>query len=185
MIDRCRHTYRYRRRFGACTERWAMEWHQPCVVLVHKVCTSGNIWRIWEEMNAPVGGDQVVDEDQHLELGQLVPGARVHAVPEWQERVRPRRHLHMQRGRSTNHHRKRRLISNIRIYFQFLADIYASIDVNYVQQHINLLYLESRRVELVWILEVVRAVMDAPEERHHLPPLGDKEPYNTPRKYME
>ena len=67
----------------------------------------GNIWRIWEEMNAPVGGDQVVDEDQHLELGQLVPGARVHAVPEWQERVRPRRHLHMQRRRSTNHHRKK------------------------------------------------------------------------------
>jgi hypothetical protein len=42
-------------------------------------------------------------------------------------------------------------------------------------------YLESRRVELVWILEVVRAVMDVPEERHHLPTLGDKEPY-TPRK---
>ena len=37
----------------------------------------------------------------------------------------------------------------------------------------------------MWILEVVRAVMGAPEERHHLPPLGDKEPYNTPRKYKE
>jgi hypothetical protein len=46
------------------------------------------------------------------------------------------------------------------------------------------MYLESRRVELVWILEVVRAVMDVPEERHHLPPLGDKESY-MPRKYKE
>jgi len=27
----------YRRRFEACMEeRWAMGWHQPCVVLVHK-----------------------------------------------------------------------------------------------------------------------------------------------------
>jgi hypothetical protein len=43
--------------------------------------------------HAPVAGDQVVDEDQHLELGQLVPRARVHAVPKWQEGVRPRRHL--------------------------------------------------------------------------------------------
>lgn len=80
-------------------------------------------------MDAPVAGDQVVDEDEHLELGQLVPGARVHAVPKRQERARTRRHL------------------------------------------------ESRRVELVWILEVVRAVVDVPEERHHLPPLGDKEPF--------
>ena len=46
------------------------------------------------------------------------------------------------------------------------------------------MYLESRRVELVWILEVVRVVMDVPEERHHLPPLGDKEPY-TPRENKE
>jgi hypothetical protein len=37
----------------------------------------------------------------------------------------------------------------------------------------------------VWILEVVRAVMDVPEQRHHLPPLGDKEPYNTPRNTYE
>lgn len=49
-------------------------------------------------------------------------------------------------------------------------------------------YLESRRVELVWILEVVRAVVDVPEERHHLPPLGDKEPYTYAKegdRYME
>jgi hypothetical protein len=45
-------------------------------------------------MDAPVAGDQVVDEDEHLELGQLVPGARVHAVPKRQERARTRRHLH-------------------------------------------------------------------------------------------
>ena len=98
-----------------------MEWHhQPRVVLVHKDKASGNIWRIWEEMNAPVGGDQVVDEDQHLELGQLVPGARVHAVPKWQERVRSRRHLHMQHvvvpQTTTEEEKKERLISNIYIF---------------------------------------------------------------------
>ena len=61
--------------------------------------TRGNIWRICEEGRAPVAGDQVVDEDQHLELGQLVARAGVHAVPEWQEGVRPRRHLQSQTTR--------------------------------------------------------------------------------------
>ena len=89
----------------------------------------GNIWRIWEEMNAPVGGDQVVDEDQHLELGQLVPGARVHAVPKWQERVRSRRHLHMQHvvvPQTTTEEEKKREAHQQHIYFQFLADTRAS-----------------------------------------------------------
>ena len=45
--------------------------------------------------HAPVAGDQVVDEHQHLELGQLVPGARVHPAPERREGARPRRHLHV------------------------------------------------------------------------------------------
>jgi hypothetical protein len=45
-------------------------------------------------------------------------------------------------------------------------------------------YLEPRRVELLWIGEVVRVVMDVPEQRHHLPTLGDKQPY-TPRKWTE
>lgn len=45
-------------------------------------------------MNAiPVGGDEAVDEDEHLKLGQVVAGARVHAAPERQERAGPRRHL--------------------------------------------------------------------------------------------
>jgi hypothetical protein len=35
-----------------------------------------------------------VDEDEHLELGQLVPRARVRAAPERQECVGPRRNLH-------------------------------------------------------------------------------------------
>jgi len=61
--------------------------------------TRGNIWRICEEGRAPVAGDQVVDEDQHLELGQLVARACVHAVPKWQEGVRPRRHLQSQTTR--------------------------------------------------------------------------------------
>jgi len=92
-----------------------------------QVQAEGNIWRIWEEMNAPVGGDQVVDEDQHLELGQLVPGARVHAVPKWLERVRPRRHLHMQHvvvPETTTEGKKK--AHQQHIYFQFLADTRAS-----------------------------------------------------------
>jgi hypothetical protein len=124
-----------------------------------RICVRG-------ETNAPVGGDQVVDEDQHLELGQLVPGARVHAAPKWQERVRPRRHLHT--------------------FATYLLDFELYIYlVNEDTIHCTCTYLESRRVELVWILEVVRAVMDVPEQRHHLPPLGDKEPYNTPRNTYE
>lgn len=57
--------------------------------------TRGNIWRICVEGHEPVAGDQVMDEDEHLELRQLVPRARVHAVPKWRKGVRPRRHLHM------------------------------------------------------------------------------------------
>lgn len=44
----------------------------------------------------PVGGDEAVDEDEHLQLGQLVARARVHAAPERQERAWTRRHLHAQ-----------------------------------------------------------------------------------------
>jgi len=50
---------------------------------------------------------QVVDEDQHLELGQLVPRAGVHAAPKWQEGVRPRRHLQV-----TNNQRREGLVSS-------------------------------------------------------------------------
>ena len=56
-------------------------------------------WEYMEDLcgegggHAPVAGDQVVDEHQHLELGQLVPGARVHPAPERREGARPRRHL--------------------------------------------------------------------------------------------
>jgi hypothetical protein len=74
---------------------WPMEWHQA----FWSPRTRGNIWRISEEGRAPVAGDQVVDEDQHLELGQLVPRAGVHAAPKWQEGVRPRRNLHSQTTR--------------------------------------------------------------------------------------
>jgi hypothetical protein len=49
----------------------------------------------------PVGGDEAVDEDEHLELGQVVAGARVHAAPERQERARTRRHLRCDRTRRT------------------------------------------------------------------------------------
>ena len=42
----------------------------------------------------PIAGDEAVDEGEHLELGQLVPGARVHAAPERQEHVGPVRNLH-------------------------------------------------------------------------------------------
>jgi hypothetical protein len=112
-------------------------------------------------MDAPVAGDQVVDEDEHLELGQLVPGARVHAVPKRQERARTRRHLH----------NTQRPVSHVVVVPQQLTAVRPML--------LYVTYLESRRVELVWILEVVRAVVDVPEERHHLPPLGDKEPYTA------
>jgi hypothetical protein len=46
------------------------------------------------DMYVPVAGDKAVDEDEHLELGQLVPRARVRAAPERQECVGPRRNLH-------------------------------------------------------------------------------------------
>ena len=39
-------------------------------------------------------------------------------------------------------------------------------------------YHEPGRVEGLRILEELRAVVDAPEQRHHLPPLGDQEPCN-------
>lgn len=42
--------------------------------------------------------------------------------------------------------------------------------------HALYFYLESGGVELVWILEELRAVMQVPEQRHHLPPLGNQEP---------
>jgi hypothetical protein len=50
--------------------------------------------------DAPVARDHVVDEDQHLKLGQLFPGTRVDAVPKWDESVRPRRHLHRHRAKN-------------------------------------------------------------------------------------
>ena len=50
----------------------------------------------------PVGGDEAVDEDEHLELGQVVAGARVRAAPERQERAGTRRrHLRCDRTRRT------------------------------------------------------------------------------------
>lgn len=46
-------------------------------------------------------------------------------------------------------------------------------------------YLESRRVELLWILEVVRVVMDVPEQRHHLPPLWNQETWQNTTKQID
>ena len=73
-----------------------------------------------ERKDRPVRGGEVVEEDEHLKLGQLTAWTGMHPIPEWQVRVRFWWHLQP--------HKKiyiyiYRLRLNFKTYFIYLNSI--------------------------------------------------------------
>ena len=94
-------------------------------------------------------GDKVVDENESLRLGKLLPRAGMAPLPERQEGVWLGGHLRRE---------ARKLASSFHVGDGL--DDRSSI------------YLESGGIEFLRLREQVRVVVDVPEQRHHLPPFG-------------